>query len=149
MNKAISFTAFQVLSGKLVVDARPYYCLSTVRGVIEAAMGWCWGEFYKRYLITKADGTDPNEPAARDMQKSLRQLGYDVKPEDRQAGDIITNWKLAYPYGHIAILLTKDLILENSPTHRPGAYRNGELSITPYSAFPEPVELFRLQERGS
>lgn len=126
------------------------YCLQFVRMVVE------WGlydgrdrEFYRRHLVagtTRRGGTPLErllearvDPWAADMEASAKALGWPVMGILRQAGDLVFDHKAAEPVGHVGVLISKDMVLENiHRKYRPGSIHlgHGSLSITAYSARP-------------
>lgn len=123
------------------------YCLQFVRMVIENAMGWPSHRFYEKYLVaaTSARGGDGlyaldaarADPWAADMEASVKALKWAVPFAERQAGDLIFNHKAARPVGHVGILLTEDMVIENiKPSYRPKSIHIGVISLTPLRYFP-------------
>lgn len=126
------------------------WCLKTTRLIVEWALFDGRAEFYKRWLVagtTKRGGTDKErlrearaDPWAADVERSMKQLGLGVPALLRKPGDLVFNYHAAAPIGHVGILLTRDMVLENiRPDFRKGKsvhLKHGSLSITPYEALP-------------
>jgi len=144
-NKKIVEASYRALLGQTVVEnGSSGWCLRVLRQVVQDALRITHDEFYSRFLILKASDTDPETPYARDLQVSLRALGYQVSEEDYVPGDLFFSWK-PFPYGHAGIVLTKDYVLENSSGARSIA-RNGFLCVSSIEEIKKimPVEFFRL-----
>lgn len=125
------------------------YCLQLVRMVVEWGLFEGRREFYKRYLVagTSRRGGTPQErlneakvdPWAADMEASAKALGWGVPALLRKPGDLVFDHNAAAPIGHVGVLISRDMVLENiHRTYRPGSIHlpHGSLSITPYSARP-------------
>src|SRR5690606_23900357 len=101
------------------IPTRPGLCLALVRVIIEHAHGWKSHELYTRHLThgtTRRAGDDAERLAAArgdpwsvDLERSLVSQGRGVPWADRQPGDLVFNANAAYPYGHVAVLLDRDL----------------------------------------
>lgn len=124
-------------------------CLAAVRVIVEKALGLNSHELYSRWLVAGTSyrpGSDAErltaakrDPWAADMEASAKALGWPVPGVDRQPGDLVFNHAAAAPYGHVGILIARDVVLENiAPVNRPGSIHLGHhsLSLTPYSAVP-------------
>jgi len=126
------------------------YCLMFVRLVIEWALfDGRDGEFYRRFLVagtTARGGTDAenlkaaqSDKWASDIERSAKQLGWAVPSAFRRPGDLVFNHNAAAPVGHVGILLSRGMVLENiHPSYRPGSIHlaHGSLSITPFASRP-------------
>ena len=96
----------------------------------------------------KDKGNALADPWTSDLESSMKYLGYGVKSEDRQPGDLIFNWRGAKPYGHVGLLLEHGQVLENIKTsYRPKSIHLGRhLSLTPLENFSHTL-IARLQQR--
>lgn len=144
-NKKIVEAAYRAMFGQFPVEnSSGGWCLRVTRQIVQEALGIDHAEFYKRYMPEKAEGTDPNVPYARDVQLSLRNLGYGVKEEDILPGDIFCSWR-PLPYGHIGIVLSKEHVLENIASSRVVA-SNRFLGVSRIDSIKKrvPLEFFRL-----
>lgn len=126
------------------------YCLMFVRLVIEWALfDGRDGEFYRRFLVagTTARGGTPEQNLkaaqsdkwAADIEASAKRLGWPVPSLLRKPGDLVFNHAAAAPVGHVGILLTRDIVIENiHPSYRVGSIHlnHGSLSLTPFSSRP-------------
>src|SRR5690625_5616425 len=112
-------------------------------------MGWSGHELYRRFLVagtTRRPGTPEErlaaarlDPGAADLEASAKQLGWQVPGVERQAGDLVFNHAAAAPVGHVGVLISRDVVLENiDPAFRPAGVHLGQhsLSLTPYAAVP-------------
>ena len=126
------------------------YCLMFVRLVVEWALfDGRDGEFYRRFLVagTSGRGGTPaqnlkaaqSDKWAADVEASAKRLGWPVPSLLRKPGDLVFNHAAAAPVGHVGILLTRDIVIENiHPSFRVGSIHlnHGSLSLTPYAARP-------------
>lgn len=125
------------------------WCLKAVRLIVEWGLFDGRQEFYKRWLVagtTTRGGTDKDrllearaDPWASDIESSMKRLGLGVPAALRKPGDLVFNYRAAAPIGHVGVLLTRDMVLENiRPDYRPSSVHlaHGSLSITPYAALP-------------
>jgi len=144
-NKKIVEASYRALLGQtLVENSSSGWCLRVVRQIVQDALRIGHDDFYARFLKVKASETDPNVPYARDIQVSLRSLGYSVSEENIMPGDLFFSWK-PMPYGHTGIVLTTDYVLENSSGSRAVA-RNGFLCVSKLEDIKKvmPLEFFRI-----
>ena len=111
-NLAIVLAATLALNGR-VAEPTPNYCLRLVREVVEHALGWEPYTFYAVFWTHRVEQNRTAEPWARDLERSLRAAGYAVRVG--QAGDLVFNHQLAWPYGHAGILITPNLVLDVWP----------------------------------
>lgn len=129
------------------IPTRPGHCLAFVRIVVEHAMDWPSHEFYKRYLVTgstRRPGSETErlasaraDPWAVDSEASMKALGLGVPWADRQAGDLAFSANAAYPYGHVALLVDRDTVIESiDPRYRKDSVNTGQY-----------VHLTRLKDR--
>lgn len=141
-NERITLSAIKAVTGDLrVSNDRSGICLKVVREIVQDALDMSYDDFYSRFLIQKADGTDPLEPYARDVQLSLRLLGKGVK--EPMAGDLGFSWK-PLPWGHVWVYITPNYIVENINTNRKSVIRRGFISVTDVRTINMPIEVFRL-----
>lgn len=123
------------------------WCLALTRRVVETALGWADGSFYTRYgreRVERAPGPNATAWWARDLERSMRNLGLAVDPAAAQAGDLVFNWRAAVDrhgvyVGHVGVLTHGDLVLENiNPAHRPQSLRRraSTIVLTPRATFP-------------
>lgn len=144
-NSKIIESSYKALSGQLRVEnTSGGWCLRVVRQIVQDALHITHHEFYERFLTIKASNTDPNIPYARDVQVSLRHLGYSVSESDIMPGDLFFSWK-PMPYGHVGIVLSSDYVLENSSGSR-AVTRNGFLCVSRLEDVKKtmPLEFFRI-----
>lgn len=144
-NQKILASAYKAMLGQITVEnSASGWCLRVTRQIVQDALDIDHTEFYKRYMHKKAQNTDPVIPYARDVQVSLRDLGYQISKEDIQPGDIFCSWK-PMPYGHIGIVLDSEHALENSSGVRFVA-RRGFLGVSKLEDIEKvmPLEFFRL-----
>ena len=97
----------------IIATPQPHYCLRLVREIVEHAYGWAPNEFYQRYWTHRVEENRSGEPWARDLERSLRAAGYQVATP--QAGDLVFNHRIAWPYGHAGIMLSSMLVLDVWP----------------------------------
>jgi cell wall-associated NlpC family hydrolase len=142
MNERIVQAAFGVLEGRVAVEQRPWFCLKVARQIVEAGMGWRAGEFYRRYWTHKVEENKTEVPWARDLERSLRWGGYSVHIP--QAGDLVFSHVTARPYGHVGVMLTDKLVLENTPSER--GFRKGNIAVVPLREWVPVTGVFRLRE---
>ncbi len=123
------------------------WCLAATRRVIETALGWADGSFYARYgkeRVERAPGPPPAAWWARDLERSMRNLGLAVDLEAAQPGDLLFNWRSAVNrhgvwVGHVGVLTFGDLVLENvRHDYRPQSLRRraSTMVLTPLETFP-------------
>ena len=92
---------------------QPHYCLKLVREVVELAYGLPPMAFYERWWTHRVEENRSGEPWARDLERSLRAAGLTVPTP--QAGDLVFNHAIAWPYGHAGIMLSDILVLDVWP----------------------------------
>lgn len=145
-NQQIVHSAMLAARGRLAVPDRPGMCLAFVRIVVEHAL---WGGrwmLYEKYLTARTSmprakntrGELDWTPYASDFEASMKRLNLGVPKSERLPGDIICNWDAARPYGHIGILIDKNLVIENI-NHR---FRPTSLLLHPHMAIT-PLEDFK------
>lgn len=148
MNERIVASLVLAANKRLTVPIEPYWCLKFVRIVLEHALfGGRW-ELYDRYLVagtSRREGTPAErlkaakvDPWASDFEASAKKLGWGVPSLLRKPGDLVFNHNALPPQGHVGILLTRDLVVENiAPQLRPNSIHLGSsVSITPYASLP-------------
>lgn len=148
-NEQIVAAAVDAANGKIsTLPTRPGYCLAFVRCVVERALWNGQWRLYDKYLIdgTTKRGDDPKkrlkeaqeDPWASDMERSMKLLGMAVPALLRKPGDLVFNYHAAAPIGHVGILLSRGLVIENiHPTYRKNSVHLGNsISITPYASLP-------------
>ena len=152
MNEQIVASALRAIRGEIPVPKSPGLCLALVRMIVEnGCFGGRWA-LYERYLVTRTSqgGSSRSDwtPWAADLEASMKQLGFQVPLAKRMPGDLIFNHNAAKPYGHVAILVERNLVLENiRDEYRPRSKHLGRhLSLTPLQHFPKTL-LARLQPR--
>ncbi|HEX6938712.1 MAG TPA: hypothetical protein VF158_04825 [Longimicrobiales bacterium] len=124
------------------------FCLKLVRLVVEAALGLPPHGMYERWLVagtSRRKGSDAEraaaarqDPWAADLEASMKTLSLGVPFAERRPGDLLFNHRAAEPYGHVAVLLDRDTVLENVElAFRPKSVRLGEaLVLTRVSDLP-------------
>ena len=98
------------------IPAQPHYCLRFVRQVVERAYGWPAYEFYRVFWTHRVEENRTSEPFARDLERSLRNAGLQV--DTPQAGDLVFNHRVAWPYGHAGVMLSDVLVIDAWPNPR-------------------------------
>jgi hypothetical protein len=144
-NKKIVETSYKALLGHVAVEnSSSGWCLRVVRQIVQEALGINSNEFYAKFFSIKAHKTDPNFIYSRDIQVSLRSLGYEVPENEIIPGDLFFSWK-PMPYGHVGIVLSSDYVLENTSGARAVA-RNGFLCVSRLDDVKKimPIEFYRL-----
>lgn len=144
-NDKIVESAYRALLGQLKVEnSSGGWCLRVTRQIVQDALGINHDEFYHRFLTVKASGTDAVVPYARDVQVSLRGLGYQVSDVGVLPGDLFFSWK-PMPYGHVGVVLSDGYVLENFAGSRAVA-RNRFLCVSKLDDVRKsmPLEFFRL-----
>jgi len=132
----------KVFAGELEVTTKPYLCLKLVRQIIEDANGWPSHELYRKYLTTKVDENNTSTPWARDFEASMYELGYVVDRAPRE-GDIVFMSHAAWPYGHVGVMFTDELVFENTPSER-GFMGPGALRLVHIKEWGKPTTVARL-----
>lgn len=147
------------MRGEITLDEREGFCLGFVASALQAALGMPIPDFYANYVTKVADPVahwQQDGPWARDAEKSLRDLGMGVHDEDAKPGDLFFIWKdavahgwtmpgggVAY-YGHVGILYTDALIVENvKPEYRPHSFHRGQVQLTPVNRWFRPSTIIR------
>lgn len=156
VGQRIMTAARAVISGRLAVQRKPGYCLMLTRQVVESALGFSDGGFYRRFIVVKAD---PKHEGywARDAQKSLRAQKFNVRLDALLPGDLLFNDRVSKPYGHVGIYIgaytytnsqgrkvTIDGVLENTDSRR-GVRLGGAVAVTPLELW-QPTEAFRIPD---
>lgn len=148
-NERIRAAAWLAARGKLAgLPREGYLCLKLVRLVVEAALGLRDRELYDRWLVagTSRRGGGEGErlanaranPWAADFEASVKRLDWGIPFHARQPGDLLFNYHAAEPYGHVAVLLDRDTVLENI-VHglRPlSIHLEPAMALTPVEALP-------------
>ena len=135
MDVRIVLAAALALNG-VIATPQPHYCLRLVREIVEHAYGWAPNEFYRVFWTHRVEENRSGEPFARDLERSLRAAGLQVPTP--QAGDLVFNHHVAWPYGHAGIMLSDILVLDVWP----GA-RAPPLRLTPVRDW-NPTTIIRL-----
>lgn len=157
MNEAIRASAYRAARGEIRgLPTAAFYCLKLARLIVEDALFEGRVEFYDRYLVARTtqghEKRDDWTPWAADAEASMKKLGFAVPFSDRQAGDLVFNYRAARPYGHVGVLIEPNLVLENiRPEYRPRSIHIAGkhfLSLTPLEHF-EHTLVARLQPRES
>ncbi len=135
-----------VLAAALAINGtiglpQPHYCLRLVREIVEYAHGWPSGHLYELYWTHRVEENTTSEPWARDMERSLREAGYQV--EHPVAGDIVFNHRVAWPFGHVGIMVSDILVLDVWPNALGPPVR-----LTPVWEW-EPTTVIRFPPRGN
>ena len=148
-NERIRAAAWLAARGRLKnVPREGGSCLQLVRLIVEAALGLRSHELYDRFLVagtSKRGGSESERlanaranPWAADMEASAKKLDWGIPFHARQAGDLLFNYRALEPYGHVAVLLDRDTVLENVDlAFRPNSIHIGPaLALTPVEALP-------------
>lgn len=148
-NDLIVSAAVDAANGKIsTLPSKPGYCLAFVRCVIERALWSGQWRLYDEFLVvgTSRRGNTPAErlreakvdPWASDFEASAKRLGWAVPALLRKPGDLVFNHNAAAPIGHVGILLSRSLVIENiHPSYRPrSVHLPNSVSITPFSSLP-------------
>lgn len=129
----------------------PGYCLRFVRLVVEWALYEGRPEFYKRALVAGTTGRGDKltaaqrlaearqDPWAADLEASAKALGWAIPSTFRRAGDLVFDHAAAAPVGHVGLLISRGMVLEQiHPRFRPTSIHlgHGSLSITPFASRP-------------
>lgn len=114
----IAAAAWAALWGEFDTVDRAGLCLRFARRVVEHGLGWSGGELYRRYLVARtqsdaATGRTDWTPWAADLEASLRSLGLGVPWAERQPGDLVFSHRQATPFGHVGVLLERDMVAES------------------------------------
>jgi hypothetical protein len=144
-NSKIVESSYRALSGQLMVEnTSGGWCLRVVRQIVQDALKINQSEFYERFLTIRASGNNFDTPCARDIQLSLRGLGYSVSEDEVIPGDLFFSWK-PMPYGHVGIVLSTDYVLDNSSAQN-CVSRNGFLCVRRIEDVGKvmPLEFFRI-----
>jgi len=112
LNTAVVLAAALAINGQ-VATPQVNYCLRLVRQIVEAAYGLPDQAFYELFWTHQVEENRTVEPYARDLERSLRAAGLSVAVP--QAGDLVFNYALAWPYGHAGIMLSDILVLDVWP----------------------------------
>ena len=112
MNTAIVLAAALTINGTIGTP-QAHYCLRLVREIVESAYGMPSGAFYTMYWTHRVEENRTSEPWARDLERSLRAAGLAVPIP--QAGDLVFNHQVAWPYGHAGVMLSDVLVLDVWP----------------------------------
>ena len=148
-NQKIVASLLRAAAGEVEIPQAPGWCLSFVRAVVEDALYGGVRKFYDLHLkagTTRRGGTEAERlreawvsPWAADIERSMKVLGLGVPALLRRPGDLVFNHNAAAPVGHVGILLSRDLVVENinrsyrrQSVHLP----RGSLSVTPFKSLP-------------
>lgn len=130
------------------IPSKPGWCLQLVRLIVEDALFDGRVQLYATHLVagtTRRPGTAIErqkaaklDPWSSDFEASVKKLGLAVPFMLRKPGDLIFNHNAAKPFGHVGILITRDLVLENiDPNYRPKSiHLTHSMSITPVRNHP-------------
>jgi hypothetical protein len=126
------------------------WCLRLVRAVVERAEGLPDMGFYNKYVKQKAD--PPHDGfIARDAEKSLRALGYAIKPDQVMPGDLVFKFDVKYNsdfwVGHVGIIIAQGVVLENArPEWRNGGLfdNKGNVLLSDFEQWPAVTTYIRL-----
>ncbi len=139
MSNVIQAAALQVVLTELTIfDQNPGNCLRVVREITQAAFGISYDQFYDA-MIKRVEENLEGPPWARSMQLSLRTLGYSRLFEEREGGMLIFDAGLAKE-GHVGVLVSPDLILENTASKR-GVLISGYNRLSHISEWRQPNKL--------
>lgn len=130
------------------IPSKPGWCLKHVRLIVEDALWNGRVQLYSTHLVagtSRRPGTPTErqqaaklDPWASDLEASVKKLGLAIPFMLRKPGDLIFNHNGAKPYGHVGILITRDLVLENiDPNYRPkSTHLTHSMSVTPVRNHP-------------
>jgi hypothetical protein len=164
-NEHILTSAYKVAHGTLrePTDSKGRkvggFCLAQARIIIEDAFGWPSHYWYEKYVTQWVQPDGYNRALghwARDAERSLRNLGMSVNPDEREPGDLMFNWKAAYSQqwgayiGHVGVLLHGDMVLENiNPRFRVGkGFMRDSTGVTPLRAWDNVTTVIRFVPEG-
>lgn len=147
-DRALDIAAGAALAaGATDLHAEPGWCLAAARRTVETALGQADGRFYQLFGRERVE-REPGPPAtswwARDLERSMRNLGLAVPIDQVEPGDLLFNHRAApnrhgVYVGHVGVLTYRWLVLENvDPRWRPQALKRGSscLMLTPLRTFP-------------
>lgn len=147
-------SSYKALRGGLPLPTKSGLCLMLTRLIVEDAHGLAPGGFYKlRTAVVDPDTRASEEPYARDMERSFRDLGLAVSQKydgryvkaataDVLPGDLLFRWDTAKDsngvyVGHVGILLDGQMVLENvNPAYRSRSLNRGPTHLTPLWTWP-------------
>ena len=112
MNTAMVLAVTLALNGTITTP-QSGYCLRFVRQVVEFAYNMPDSAFYGLYWTHRVEENHTNEPWARDLERSLRAAGLAVVAP--QAGDLVFNYRILWPYGHAGVMLSDILVVDVQP----------------------------------
>jgi hypothetical protein len=128
------------------IPTEPFLCLRLARIIVERAYYKGKEVFYTKYAVARTTQERPVDKNGRedwswfasDIEASAKELKLGVKYKDRQPGDLVFNWNAAKPYGHVAVLIDTNTVIENvNPS-----YRKNSTVVAPYTC------LTRLDDLG-
>ena len=137
----------QLRAGEVDLTTTPMWCLAFVRRIVELALEYQDGAFYTRWgteRVERAPGPPGGAWWARDLERSMRNLGLAVPLDRLEDGDLVFNWKAApnahgVYIGHVGIVYDAkaQLIIENAdPRYRRFSLTRGAVALTPRERFP-------------
>lgn len=148
-NERIRAAAWLAATSRLpALPTEPGWCLMFVRLIVEQALQLPDGGMYDRWLVAGSSyrpGTPEERLAAAkrskmasDLEASAKKLGWGIPFHARQAGDILFNYRALPPFGHVAVLLDRNTVLENvDPRYRPASiHLPSSLAVSPVEALP-------------
>ena len=137
VNTAVVLAAALAING-VIAPPQGHYCLRFVRQVVEHAYGWAPMEFYRQFWTHTVEENRSGEPWARDLERSLRNAGFQV--HEPAAGDLVFNYRSAWPKGHAGVMLSDVLVLDVWPS-----VRGSSLRVTPVWVWA-PTTVIRLPD---
>ena len=135
-------------AGGVDLTTTPWWCLAFVRRIVELGLDLPDGGFYRHFgkeRVERAPGPPDGSWWARDLERSMRNLGLAVDPAAvGEDGDLLFNWRAApnrhgVYIGHVGVLLDarSGLVLENAaPAYRRFSLVRGVVCLTPRERFP-------------
>lgn len=132
MEAQIILAVIAALTGKIETPQQPDRCLAFARIVVEHAYGMRPFEFYERFGVRRTSAAASWRSDwtfwAADIEASLRQLKLGVPYHERRPGDLLFSHRTAAPYGHVGVLLSRELVAESIVSE----WRPHSLNVSPF-----------------
>lgn len=131
----------QLAAQGTIGEVLPNQCLRLIRQVVEHAFDLPSHTFYSLYWTHRVEENDTLVPWARDLERSLRAQGYAVYTV--QPGDLVFDYRIAWPYGHVGLVLPDYTVLDVATWGSTATLRT-----VPLSQWGEPTTIIRLPDLG-